>query len=140
MNSTCALLYVDLDQFKVVNDTCGHQAGDRLMRDVTSLLRARVRTQDTIARLGGDEFGILLDCTTVAQAGRIADSIRQAIHNYRFVWAGSTLTVGASIGVVEINRDTDSVAAVSAANRSTTGSATSGSPTPARCIPAASAG
>jgi diguanylate cyclase (GGDEF)-like protein/PAS domain S-box-containing protein len=107
-----ALLYVDLDQFKVVNDTCGHQAGDRLMRDVTSLLRARVRTQDTIARLGGDEFGILLDGTTVAQAGRIADSVRQAIHNYRFVWAGSTLNVGASIGVVEINRDTQSVAAV----------------------------
>ena len=107
-----SLLYVDLDQFKVVNDTCGHQAGDRLMRDVTSLLRARVRTQDTIARLGGDEFGILLDDTSVAQAGRIADSVRQAIHNYRFIWAGSTLTVGASIGVVEINRNTDSVAAV----------------------------
>ncbi len=107
-----ALLYVDLDQFKVVNDTCGHQAGDRLMRDVTSLLRARVRTQDTIARLGGDEFGILLEGTSIAQAGRIADSIRQAIHNYRFIWAGSTLTVGASIGVVEINRDTDSVASV----------------------------
>jgi diguanylate cyclase (GGDEF)-like protein/PAS domain S-box-containing protein len=107
-----SLLYVDLDQFKVVNDTCGHQAGDRLMRDVTSLLRARVRTQDTIARLGGDEFGILLDGTAVAQAGRIADSVRQAIHNYRFTWAGSTLTVGASIGVVEINRDTASVASV----------------------------
>ncbi len=107
-----ALLYVDLDQFKVVNDTCGHQAGDRLMRDVTSLLRARVRTQDTIARLGGDEFGILLENTNVAQAGRIADSIRLAIHNYRFIWAGSTLNVGASIGVVEINRDTDSVASV----------------------------
>ncbi|HEY1900703.1 MAG TPA: EAL domain-containing protein [Steroidobacteraceae bacterium] len=107
-----SLLYVDLDQFKVVNDTCGHQAGDRLMRDVTSLLRARVRAQDTIARLGGDEFGILLDGTSVAQAGRIADGVRQAIHNYRFIWAGSTLNVGASIGVVEINRDTDSVAAV----------------------------
>ncbi|MGC1458725.1 MAG: EAL domain-containing protein [Steroidobacteraceae bacterium] len=106
------LLYVDLDQFKVVNDTCGHQAGDRLMRDVTSLLRARVRAQDTIARLGGDEFGVLLENTSVAQAGRIADSVRQAIHNYRFIWAGATLTVGASIGVVQINRDTESVAAV----------------------------
>ncbi len=71
-----------------------------------------MRAQDTIARLGGDEFGILLAGATVAQAGRIADTIRQAIHNYRFVWAGSTLTVGASIGVVEINRDTDSVASV----------------------------
>ena len=106
------LLYVDLDQFKVVNDTCGHQAGDRLMRDVTSLLRGRVRAQDTIARLGGDEFGILLDGTTVAQAATIADGVRQAIHGYRFIWDASQLTVGASIGVVEINRDTESVASV----------------------------
>ena len=106
------LLYLDLDQFKVVNDTCGHQAGDRLMRDVTSLLRARVRAHDTIARLGGDEFGVLLEGMTAAQAGRVADSVRQAIHNYRFIWAGSTLTVGASIGVVPINRHTESVAAV----------------------------
>jgi diguanylate cyclase (GGDEF)-like protein/PAS domain S-box-containing protein len=107
-----ALLYVDLDQFKVVNDTCGHQAGDRLMRDVTGLLRARVRTQDTIARLGGDEFGILLEGTSVAQALRIAEAVRQAIHDYRFIWAGSTLNVGASVGVVEINRDTESAASV----------------------------
>jgi diguanylate cyclase (GGDEF)-like protein/PAS domain S-box-containing protein len=107
-----ALLYVDLDQFKVVNDTCGHQAGDRLMRDVTGLLRARVRTQDTIARLGGDEFGILLEGTSVAQALRIAEAVRQAIHDYRFIWAGSTLNVGASVGVVEINRETESAASV----------------------------
>jgi diguanylate cyclase (GGDEF)-like protein/PAS domain S-box-containing protein len=107
-----ALLYVDLDQFKVVNDTCGHQAGDRLMRDVTGLLRARVRTQDTIARLGGDEFGILLEGTSVAQALRVAEAVRQAIHDYRFIWAGSSLNVGASVGVVEINRETESAAAV----------------------------
>ncbi|HTV79267.1 MAG TPA: EAL domain-containing protein [Steroidobacteraceae bacterium] len=107
-----SLLYVDLDQFKVVNDTCGHQAGDRLMREITSLLRARVRTQDTIARLGGDEFGILLDGMAEGQAHRIAEGVREAIHTHRFVWGGSTLFVGASIGVVGIHRDTDSVAAV----------------------------
>ncbi|HTU67443.1 MAG TPA: PAS domain S-box protein [Steroidobacteraceae bacterium] len=106
------LLYVDLDQFKVVNDTCGHSAGDRLLRDITSLLQTRVRASDTIARLGGDEFGILLERCSLEQAERVADSIRQAIHNYRFLWGASSLSVGASIGVVRIARDTTSSASV----------------------------
>ena len=110
-----ALLYVDLDQFKVVNDTCGHQAGDRLMRDITGLLQTRVRSSDTIARLGGDEFGILLDHCTLEQAAQIADGVRQAIHSYRFVWDASTLSVGASVGVVEIGRETQSVASLMSA-------------------------
>lgn len=110
-----ALLYVDLDQFKVVNDTCGHQAGDRLMRDITGLLQTRVRASDTIARLGGDEFGILLETCNLEQATRIADSIRQSIRDYRFTWGTSTLSVGASIGVVEIGSETESVAAVMSA-------------------------
>jgi diguanylate cyclase (GGDEF)-like protein/PAS domain S-box-containing protein len=110
-----ALLYVDLDQFKVVNDTCGHQAGDRLMRDITGLLQTRVRASDTIARLGGDEFGILLEACTLEQATRIADSIRQAIRDYRFTWGASTLSVGASIGVVEIKKETESVASIMSA-------------------------
>ena len=83
---THALLYVDLDQFKVVNDTCGHQAGDRLLRDVTALLQTQVRTADTIARLGGDEFGVLLEDCTLEQATRIAEEMRQAIRDFRFVW------------------------------------------------------
>jgi diguanylate cyclase (GGDEF)-like protein len=106
------LLYVDLDQFKVVNDTCGHSAGDRLLRDITSLLQTRVRASDTIARLGGDEFGILLERCSLEQAERVADSIRQAIHNYRFLWGANSLSVGASIGVVRIARDTTSSASV----------------------------
>ena len=110
-----ALLYIDLDQFKVVNDTCGHQAGDRLLRDVTGLLQARVRASDTIARLGGDEFGVLLEGCTPEQASRIADSVRQAIRDYRFMWGASTLSVGASVGVVQIRADTESVAAVMSA-------------------------
>lgn len=105
-----ALLYVDLDQFKVVNDTCGHSAGDRLLRDVTGLLQAHVRTADTIARLGGDEFGILVQHCTAEQAGRTAESIRQAILDYRFSWEQTTSSIGASIGVVEITCDTESVA------------------------------
>ena len=107
-----ALLYIDLDQFKVVNDTCGHQAGDRLLRDVTGLLQTRVRMSDTIARLGGDEFGVLLEDCTLAQATRIAENARQAIRDYRFVWGANTMSVGASVGVVEITRDTENVASI----------------------------
>jgi diguanylate cyclase (GGDEF)-like protein len=106
------LLYVDLDQFKVVNDTCGHSAGDRLLRDITSLLQTRVRASDTIARLGGDEFGLLLERCSLEQAERVADSIRQAIHGYRFLWGANSLSVGASIGVVRIARETTSAASV----------------------------
>ncbi|HSY04896.1 MAG TPA: EAL domain-containing protein, partial [Steroidobacteraceae bacterium] len=109
-----ALLYIDLDQFKVVNDTCGHQAGDRLLREVTGVLQARVRASDTLARLGGDEFGVLLECS-LEQAKRIAEAARQAIRDFRFVWGGSTLSVGASIGIVEIRADTDNVASLMSA-------------------------
>jgi diguanylate cyclase (GGDEF)-like protein/PAS domain S-box-containing protein len=110
-----ALLYVDLDQFKVVNDTCGHQAGDRLLRDVTGLLQTRVRASDTIARLGGDEFGVLLEGCTLEQATRIAEGVRQAIRDYRFIWGSNQLSVGASVGVVQIRDDTPNVASVMSA-------------------------
>ena len=108
--ATHALLYIDLDQFKVVNDTCGHPAGDRLLRDITGLLQSRVRASDTIARLGGDEFGVLLESCTVEQATRIAEGIRQGIRDYRFTWGAVTLSIGASVGVVQIRADTESVA------------------------------
>ena len=110
-----ALLYIDLDQFKVVNDTCGHQAGDRLLRDVTGLLQTRVRATDTIARLGGDEFGVLLEGCTLEQATRIAEGVRQAIRDFRFVWGTSTLSVGASIGIVQIRAETENVTSVMSA-------------------------
>ena len=110
-----ALLYIDLDQFKLVNDTCGHPAGDRLLRDVTGLLQSRVRASDTIARLGGDEFGVLLEGCTLEQSTRIAESVRQAIRDFRFVWGSSTLSVGASIGIVPISAGTENVASVMSA-------------------------
>ncbi|MBV9316084.1 MAG: PAS domain S-box protein [Gammaproteobacteria bacterium] len=110
-----ALLYIDLDQFKLVNDTCGHPAGDRLLRDVTGLLQTRVRASDTIARLGGDEFGVLLESCTLEQATRIAEGVRQAIRDFRFVWGSSTLSVGASIGIVPISSGTENVANVMSA-------------------------
>jgi len=109
------LLYVDLDQFKIVNDTCGHPAGDRLLRDVTALLQARVRASDTIARLGGDEFGILLEACAGDQARKIAESIRAAVRDYRFVWNDNAMSIGASIGLVPIGRETESVASLMSA-------------------------
>ncbi|MEO7775513.1 MAG: EAL domain-containing protein [Steroidobacteraceae bacterium] len=110
-----ALLYVDLDQFKVVNDTCGHPAGDRLLRDVTALLQARVRTADVIARLGGDEFGVLLQNCEIEQAQKIAESIRATILDYRFVWNEEAMGIGASIGLVAMSADVQSVATLMSA-------------------------
>jgi diguanylate cyclase (GGDEF)-like protein/PAS domain S-box-containing protein len=105
-----AMFYVDLDQFKVVNDTCGHPAGDQLLRQVTGLLQSRLRANDVLARLGGDEFGVLLEHCTPEQALRIAESLRQAIRDLRFQWGDSTLQIGASIGIVEIDYHTENVA------------------------------
>ena len=110
-----ALLYVDLDQFKVVNDTCGHSAGDRLLRDVTALLQQHVRSADVIARLGGDEFGILVQHCSIEQAARIAETVRQAVRDYRFDWEQNAASIGASIGVVEISGASDSVATLMSA-------------------------
>jgi diguanylate cyclase (GGDEF)-like protein/PAS domain S-box-containing protein len=105
-----AMIYVDLDQFKVVNDTCGHPAGDQLLRQVTGLLQTRVRANDVLARLGGDEFGVLLEHCTPDQALRIADSLRQSIHDVRFQWGTNTMQIGASIGIVQIDASTETVA------------------------------
>jgi diguanylate cyclase (GGDEF)-like protein/PAS domain S-box-containing protein len=105
-----AMIYVDLDQFKIVNDTCGHPAGDQLLRQVTGILQTRVRANDVLARLGGDEFGVLLEHCTPDQALRIADSLRQAIHDLRFQWGTNTMQIGASIGIVQIDQQTETVA------------------------------
>jgi diguanylate cyclase (GGDEF)-like protein/PAS domain S-box-containing protein len=109
------LLYLDLDQFKLVNDTCGHPAGDLLLKQITGVIQSRVRGGDTLARLGGDEFGILLQDCARDQALRIAENLRQAIRDYRFTWQGGVLTVGASIGIVEITNEIPTVANVMSA-------------------------
>ena len=110
-----ALLYLDLDQFKLVNDTCGHPAGDQLLKQITGVLQSRVRGGDTLARLGGDEFGILLQGCLLDQAMRIAESLRQAIRDFRFVWQDGVLELGVSIGIVEITSDTPTVSSVMSA-------------------------
>ena len=104
------VVYVDLDQFKVVNDTCGHAAGDLLLRQVTGLLQTRLRATDVIARLGGDEFGVLLEHCDTDMALRLAEGLRQAIRDHRFVWDGHSMQIGASIGIVEMTHGTDSIA------------------------------
>jgi len=97
-----ALCYLDLDQFKVINDTCGHVAGDELLRQLGTLLAERVRKRDTVARLGGDEFGVLLEHCPMPQATRIASVLHQAIEEFRFLWEGRSFRIGASIGLVPI--------------------------------------
>lgn len=101
-----AFCYMDLDQFKVVNDTCGHIAGDGLLIELATLLRHRVRETDTVARLGGDEFGILMRNIPLNEACALAEDIRNRVRDYRFLWEGQTFEVGISIGVVPIRPDT----------------------------------
>ncbi|WP_129139073.1 ammonium transporter [Modicisalibacter coralii] len=97
------LCYLDLDQFKVVNDTCGHMAGDELLRQVARLLRDRVRASDLLARLGGDEFGILLYDCPLDKARALAEQVRAAIDDFRFAWQGRVFSIGVSIGLAGID-------------------------------------
>ncbi|MGH8380590.1 EAL domain-containing protein [Pseudomonas sp.] len=97
-----ALMFLDLDQFKLVNDTCGHAAGDELLRHICAVLQAGLREGDTLARLGGDEFGILLENCPQEQAERIAESLRQAVQSLHFVWKGRPFMTTVSLGLVHI--------------------------------------
>lgn len=95
-----AFIYMDLDQFKVVNDTCGHVAGDELLRTLAGLLQGRLRSGDTLARFGGDEFGVLLENCPPEPAARIAETLRETVSDFRFVWQDTTFTVSLSLGVI----------------------------------------
>ena len=97
-----AVMYLDLDQFKVVNDTCGHAAGDQLMRQVSAVLQRRLREGDTLARLGGDEFGVLLENCAPDNALRIADGLRQTVTECHFAWETRSFNIGVSIGLVNV--------------------------------------
>ncbi|WP_058545009.1 EAL domain-containing protein [Pseudomonas fluorescens] len=97
-----ALMFLDLDQFKLVNDTCGHAAGDELLRHICALLQSGLRENDTLARLGGDEFGILLENCSPEAAEKIAEGLRQTVQNLHFVWKGRPFVTTVSIGLVHI--------------------------------------
>lgn len=98
-----ALLYLDLDQFKIINDTIGHAAGDELLVQITDLVKQKVKPSDLLARLGGDEFGILLIDCAIAAAHKIAQEIRQSIQDFRFQWKDKTYSVSTSIGLAPIS-------------------------------------
>jgi len=99
-----ALCYLDLDRFKTVNDTCGHTAGDNMLREVASLIKEAVRDSDTVGRIGGDEFALLLVGCPLEKARQIADDVVRSVNDYRFVWKDKIFNIGVSIGLVEIGR------------------------------------
>ncbi len=103
--SVHGLCYLDLDQFKLVNDTCGHIAGDQLLKQVAALLKSRLRGSDVLARLGGDEFGVLLEGCRLDKAREIAESMRHEVSDLRFVWHRNTFNVSVSIGLVPVTAE-----------------------------------
>jgi diguanylate cyclase (GGDEF)-like protein/PAS domain S-box-containing protein len=107
-----AVCYLDLDQFKIINDTSGHVAGDELLKRLGRVLAQQVRTQDTLARLGGDEFGVLLEDCSMHVAERVANALRRTIEDFRFVWEKQVFSIGVSIGVVPIQGPGQTVSSI----------------------------
>ncbi|MCB2426723.1 ammonium transporter [Methylophaga pinxianii] len=103
------LCYLDLDQFKLVNDTCGHRAGDVLLKQLSNLLKPVLRQSDTLARLGGDEFGVLLSHCPIEKGLNIAETLRKTVTAFRFSWEGQVFSVGVSIGLVSITEASGSL-------------------------------
>jgi diguanylate cyclase (GGDEF)-like protein/PAS domain S-box-containing protein len=107
-----ALFYLDLDEFKLVNDTSGHLAGDELLKQVTALLSSQLRRGDVLARLGGDEFGVLLEDTSPERARTLGEALRTAVRAHRFVWQDRIFEIGVSLGAVMIDRASGDIAQV----------------------------
>lgn len=109
-DSEHALCYLDLDQFKLVNDTCGHAAGDALLKQLSVLFESKIRQCDTLARLGGDEFGVLLEHCSLTNAKSIANTLRQAVEDFSFSWQEQRFRVGVSLGLVTVDAMSTNVA------------------------------
>jgi len=97
--------YMDLDQFKIVNDTCGHIAGDAMLNQISNIMQSFVRDGDTFARIGGDEFGLLLENCPLQRGTAIAEEIREAVASFRFVWQEKIFEIGVSIGIVTLEKN-----------------------------------
>lgn len=103
------LCYIDLDQFKIINDTCGHQAGDELLKQVAADIKRHVRNSDVVARIGGDEFAVLLNHCDATMAEEITGRIRVSLHDLKFAWSDKSFSNSASIGMVPVNRSSGSL-------------------------------
>ncbi len=110
-----AICYFDLDQFKIVNDTCGHVAGDELLKQLSQRLQNEIRQSDVLARLGGDEFGVILESCSIEMAEQVAEVLRRCVKSFRFVWQDHAFDIGASIGLVPISADSGSLTDVMSA-------------------------
>jgi diguanylate cyclase (GGDEF)-like protein/PAS domain S-box-containing protein len=108
-NVAHALCFLDLDRFKTVNDTCGHTAGDNMLREVATLIKEAVRDSDTAGRIGGDEFALLLVGCPLDKARQIADDVVRSVNDYRFVWKDKIFNIGVSVGLVEIGRGASTI-------------------------------
>lgn len=107
-----ALCHLDIDQFRMINESCGHSGGDALLGQVGALLKSKIRWRDTLSRIGGDEFGILLESATLEEALHTAELLCEAVKNFRFTWEDRVFRLGASVGVVPISADNEDVASI----------------------------
>lgn len=114
----CSVLFIDLDRFKPVNDSCGHLAGDELLRQISQLFQGRLREEDTLARVGGDEFCILLDNCTGPRARQVAEDLCALAAAYRFIWQDKVFSIGASIGLTTVTRRVRNITDIMAAGDS----------------------
>lgn len=108
-NATHVLCYMDLDRFKIINDTCGHVAGDNLLQQLSELLSKKIRHRDSLARIGGDEFGLLMEHCSLDKANEVANKIKQTVRDYIFYWDEQVFKVGVSIGMVSIDASSISI-------------------------------